>query len=145
MGFRMKKCSKCNKLLPETSEFFYRETRGKNGLRSICKQCASNYDKDKWQKSKKKYSKRKNEYQKQYYQENRESFLSKQYLHQKLRNITKIPTYCTICNEKRPLELANISGQYIESINDFIWLCHECHALCDSIRNTHGDVIIGHS
>lgn len=33
------RCTKCNKLLPETTEYFYRDKRKKNGLKSLCKEC----------------------------------------------------------------------------------------------------------
>lgn len=45
-----KTCSKCKKELPATAEFFYREKRGKYGLRSYCKECRKKQYKS-WQKN----------------------------------------------------------------------------------------------
>lgn len=41
------------------------------------------------------------------------------------------PDVCGICNKKKPLEAANISGEYKRDINDFQWLCHKCHITND--------------
>ena len=45
----MKKCSKCGEEKPAISKYFYRHTRGKNGLRTDCKKCAIKY-RDKYRK-----------------------------------------------------------------------------------------------
>lgn len=37
----MKVCSKCSDSLPADTEFFYRNRRSKDGLRSVCKACYS--------------------------------------------------------------------------------------------------------
>ncbi|KKK98948.1 hypothetical protein LCGC14_2637670 [marine sediment metagenome] len=132
----MKSCTKCRKELPETSEFFYREKKGRNGLRSVCKKCASNYDKNKNVDKIKK-----NKYQRDYYKKRRVYFLSIRYIHQKLRRQNKIPKYCTICNQPKKLELASINHSYSEDIKKYLWLCHECHALFDIEQR---GVIIGH-
>lgn len=34
---------------------------------------------------------------------------------------------CEECGKKKPLELANISGKYTRSFNDYKWLCISCH------------------
>ena len=40
----------------------------------------------------------------------------------------KIPSdVCECCNEKKPVELANISGEYKKDTADFEWLCRKCH------------------
>lgn len=59
MGKALVRCTKCNKLLPETMEHFYRDKRKKNGLKSRCKDCCIKSTR-KWQ------------------EENREYFLDKQ-------------------------------------------------------------------
>ena len=38
---------------------------------------------------------------------------------------------CEECDEKKPLDAANISGEYNRDINDFRWLCHKCHMKID--------------
>ena len=42
---------------------------------------------------------------------------------------------CEECNKKKPLEIANISGEYKRDINDFQWLCHKCHLRKDLGKN----------
>lgn len=69
----MKKCSKCKEELPETSEFFYKSKRGKNGLMAHCKKC--NY---KPKKAKERYEEKSEELKekaKTYYQQNRQEVL----------------------------------------------------------------------
>jgi len=38
-----KVCTKCGRRLPATDEFFFRNRRGKFGLRADCKECASEH------------------------------------------------------------------------------------------------------
>jgi len=38
-----KVCTKCGKRLPATDEFFFRNKRGKYGLRADCKECAAEH------------------------------------------------------------------------------------------------------
>jgi hypothetical protein len=40
-----KHCPKCKKNFPATTDFFYRESRRKDGLQALCKQCKSAIDK----------------------------------------------------------------------------------------------------
>jgi 5-methylcytosine-specific restriction endonuclease McrA len=40
-----KTCSKCNKELPATTEYFYKKKDGKYGLRTYCKECCKAYGK----------------------------------------------------------------------------------------------------
>jgi hypothetical protein len=47
--------------------------------------------------------------------------------------ITKICKSCG-CNNKR-LDLANISGNYLRDLNDWVWLCKPCHAVLDRFDN----------
>ena len=46
--------------------------------------------------------------------------------------------YCSICNEKKKLDLSNIDGKYSKNISTWWWLCRECHQIFDIINNTHG-------
>ncbi len=136
---KIKKCTGCERALPETPEFFYREKKGKNGLRAICKMCASQYDKIKGMTEEQR--KKKNKSQKQYYKKRREHFISISYIHKRLRKQHKKPKYCTICNQDKRLELSSINHTYSENIEDWVWVCHECHALFDIEQR---GVIIGH-
>ena len=42
---------------------------------------------------------------------------------------------CEICNKVKPLQAANISGQYKRDINDYQWLCVKCHVIKDGTIN----------
>lgn len=61
----MRKCIKCGEEKPETNEYFSKRTKGKNGLRAICKECCREYCKQ-WHKENK-------EHEKQYYEANKEA------------------------------------------------------------------------
>jgi hypothetical protein len=50
------------------------------------------------------------------------------------RNKTK-PLLCENCNEKKPYDLANISGEYKRDLNDYKWLCRKCHMIEDGRIN----------
>lgn len=41
-----KTCTKCNKELPATTEFFYKQKMGMFGIKSTCKDCDKNYNKE---------------------------------------------------------------------------------------------------
>jgi len=38
---------------------------------------------------------------------------------------------CAKCGSNKPLEIANISGEYKRDINDYKWLCRKCHMMED--------------
>jgi hypothetical protein len=42
---------------------------------------------------------------------------------------------CEICHEKKPLDLANISGEYKRDVDDFQWLCRKCHMEKDGVSD----------
>ena len=42
---KTKKCSRCKRVLPATSDYFYRRKEGKYGLDYICKECKRKWDK----------------------------------------------------------------------------------------------------
>jgi len=52
-------------------------------------------------------------------------------LHKWIRKNKPKVERCETCNEKKPLEIANISGEYKRDINDFQWLCRKCHQISD--------------
>ena len=81
-----KRCSKCQEEKPATSEFFYKEKKGKYGLRARCKECVLQERKDYHKENKDKILARKKvyqqenaeriaEYQKQYRKDNKERML----------------------------------------------------------------------
>lgn len=48
-------------------------------------------------------------------------------LHTYIKNNKPKPELCENCKNKKPFDLANISGEYKRDINDFEWLCRKCH------------------
>jgi hypothetical protein len=52
-------------------------------------------------------------------------------LHAWVRRNKKKPIKCEYCSNK-PIDLANISGEYRRDINDFVWLCRKCHMESDN-------------
>jgi len=52
-------------------------------------------------------------------------------LHKWIRKNKPKVERCETCNEKKPLEIANISGEYKRDITDFQWLCRKCHQISD--------------
>lgn len=86
---KIKLCNKCNRELPATTEYFYRNKTKKDGLQSICKECKSKVDRAYNQanqeniskQSRKYYEENKDkisEYHKIYYEENK-SEINKQH------------------------------------------------------------------
>ena len=84
----MKKCSKCGRWLVASTDNFYKNKTGKYGLRSKCKKCMINQQKQYNQYNKKALERQKQyykdnkekriEYQKQYYEANKEKVLEQQ-------------------------------------------------------------------
>jgi len=162
----IKICATCKRELPATTEYFYKSKNHKDGLRYSCKECWSKKSRE-WRENNKEYIieyRKKNyqyrdtrEYQRKYREVNREKIREnhKEYMErlresdygprlQFLKNIHRWvkrrinePEVCTICNEKKYLELSNISGEYKKDVNDYWWLCIECHNLFDRINKTH--------
>lgn len=56
-------------------------------------------------------------------------------LHKWIRKNKPKPNVCEICGIKKPREVANISRQYKRDINDFKWLCNNCHKKFDRGKN----------
>jgi hypothetical protein len=52
-------------------------------------------------------------------------------LHIWIRRYKPKSEVCEMCHQKKPLDAANISGEYRRDINDFIWLCRACHSRFD--------------
>jgi hypothetical protein len=142
-------CSKCHKELPATLDNFFYEKLGKHQLRSKCKRCYSKDD----QRYREENKERKREWDKKWYNQNREkrlkqsrdwgkkvmeksiSKLTYQQLHDKIRKLKTKNKFCTICNERKDLVLANISGEYKEDPKDFFWVCKSCHVVYDRVIN----------
>lgn len=59
--------------------------------------------------------------------------ISYETLHRRMRKLLPKPTHCQICGfitEK--LDLANLSGNYLEDAGDFMYMCRRCHKLWDN-------------
>ena len=64
----MKRCAKCGEWKPATAEYFNRDNTMTCGLRSMCKVCRSEYNREHHQKNKDHYR----EYDREYYQKNKD-------------------------------------------------------------------------
>jgi len=99
---KTKKCSKCERFLPVTEEYFYKNNNGKDGFVSECKDCRKEYykqwagkNKEHLQDYQKKYCEEhkesKSEYDKQrypqYYEENRDKILRYHSEHYQLEEV----------------------------------------------------------
>ena len=126
----LKICTECGETLPLTKEYFHRAKQGKYGFKSKCKECRNKlnreYKKDNWEQV---YKQRL-----EYRGKNRDKYLWYNKVHCWVRRRIKPQKYCTICNEEKKLEIANISGNYIKSIDEFFLLCRSCHLLYDQLR-----------
>ena len=158
---KTKVCFKCKKELPSTSEYFHYERTTRDNLKSWCIKCVSEYNKEYRKKNKEKIKRQTKEWRdnnrekvreyrntekyiethnksnKKWKKKNWEEYMEKHLLHKRIRKIKPKQQYCTICNETKRLDLANISGEYKEDIEDYMWLCHKCHNLYDNINQTH--------
>lgn len=151
----LKNCTNCKKAFEVNSENFYRDPHSKDGFRTQCKKCENEKRKLYYQKNKERFK----EINKRYYANNKEKRINyfRKYtrgyrekkrdflrfyndIHRWVRNNKPKQIYCTICNKyTHKLELANISGKYKQDINDYLWLCRDCHVLFDEINKTHKD------
>ena len=145
-SIQTKICTKCEKVLPATLEFFYKQH---NDLMSSCIECKKKNSQKDHERNKEHIQQRKREYRERNYdkvraQERayRERTKERAYhlsrIHNWIRYHKPKQEYCTICNEERKLELANISGNYEKNIDDYHWLCKKCHVKFDKDNNTHG-------
>ena len=127
---KTKICTKCKKELPATTEYFYYAKKSKDGLRSWCKDCWKDYKRE----HRRQIAENSRNYYKKMDKENHK-FLNK--IHYKIIKLKPKQDYCSICNQEKKLELSSIDGKYSEDVNDYCWLCRECHQLYDRINKTH--------
>ena len=125
-----KRCRNCGIEYPATLDYFHKKNNVKCGLRSQCKICRNEsgrkYKKENWGRI---YKQRK-----EYRKRNAEKYSWYNKIHCWVRRRIPPQKYCSICNEEKKLELANISGNYIKSVSEFFLLCKECHLLYDKLR-----------
>jgi len=53
-------------------------------------------------------------------------------LHTWVRKYKPKPELCEMCNNLPPRDLSNITGEYLRDIDDFQYLCRECHVIYDN-------------
>lgn len=94
------------------------------------------YAQPKWKNYRKQYyidnKEKLDENSRKYKEKNPEYWKRYDYVHQWVRRHKPKQEHCTICNEIKVTELANISGEYRKDIEDFMWLCRPCHRLYDN-------------
>lgn len=56
-------------------------------------------------------------------------------LHLWVRSRLQRPKCCQRCSKEGKLDLANISQKYLRDLNDWIYLCRQCHMLGDGRMN----------
>ena len=62
--------------------------------------------------------------------------VGKRPLHEWVRRRLPKPELCKHCNEKKDLELSNISNKYLRDLIDWEWICRKCHVNNDGrIKN----------
>jgi hypothetical protein len=52
-------------------------------------------------------------------------------LHYRIKQMLKKPLACQNCGANKPLDLCNISGNYLLNISDWIYMCRKCHMNSD--------------
>ena len=134
-----KKCPKCKMNLPKTLEYFSKRSDRENQFHSWCRKCELIQKKEYRKNNREKIRESKRNYERRRRKVNGKQVNLYISLHRRIRKHKPKQKYCTICNEEKRLELANISGNYKNDIDDFVWLCNECHYLFDKINQTHID------
>ncbi len=103
------------------------------------------------ERKKESYNKNKEYYkiwEKEYYQKNKEKIFRKTKdriknspinityasIHRYIKKHKKKSSFCSICNEKKKLELASLTHIYTRNPEDYIYLCRSCHSIFDHCR-----------
>ena len=123
-------CTECKEELPATLEYFNIDRKGQLGFQSKCRTCRNEADRKYKIKNKEKIAK----YKYQYNQRNKKELTTYRNTHRWIYRRKPKQNYCSICNEVKKVELANISGNYKRDIEDYFWLCIRCHHLFDRVR-----------
>ncbi len=149
-----KVCKACGQRYPATLEFFYRTKDNRDRLTTLCKKCSIKRVQKYWETHKEKrregdkncYQKNKEKRLKQFKEKGKKrnevlkALLGVSYdkLHSIMKKKVPKPKYCTICNEKKKLELCCIDHNYSYNALNWIWLCILCHRLFDKCRKKIG-------
>lgn len=138
-----KRCQECNIEYPATAEFFVRDKTGRDGWNYRCKECRRKYNKKRnrkrYQDNKEKIKEQKRKFEVKFKKEYGISYLA---IHNYIKKRKLKPEYCIICNDKKKLELCSIDHTYTRNIDDWIWLCKECHSLFDYWRDERSKEIV---
>ena len=141
-----KTCSRCKIPLPATSEFFSKSKKSPDGLGYRCRKCTSEHIKE-WKNNHKDFREKRKEARRGYNRKRQKErpLFWRHYkkVHKWIRKNKPKLKYCSICNEFKELELANISGVYDFNIDNYLWLCKSCHRLFDRLKKTNEVVING--
>jgi hypothetical protein len=62
-------------------------------------------------------------------------------LHDYIKYNKPKPMTCDCCNQKKKLDLANISQNYKRDLDDWGWLCRKCHMIKDGRLNKNNKVL----
>jgi hypothetical protein len=100
-----KQCTKCQRQLPQTTEFFWKVRKDGEKFRSVCRECTFESN-SKWKKDN---SLSYNEQQKDYYYANKQEILDKQTIYKREKRRTDL-SYRLVDNLRRRLNQA-IKGQ----------------------------------
>lgn len=135
-----RKCSKCGRELPLTSEFFYKDNRNKDGLRTSCKKCYKEYyyeHREKIRAVQRKYDK---EHQKEKLVYQEKYLKIKKNIFKDIKNKSS----CALCGEDdyRCLDFHHVNPKdkkynpsartvfrkdFIDELQKCICLCCKCH------------------
>lgn len=142
-----KKCTKCEIVKP--LEEYYLNKEHRDGHYNECKECTKKRVRKYQRENRAKITKRARKYNQAHREQMNKSFRKYkqkmprdfrcfyQKIHRWARE-TINQDYCTICNDSPSiLETANISGQYLKDISDWMILCISCHKLFDKLNKTH--------
>ena len=58
-------------------------------------------------------------------------------LHKWLRHNLPKPEFCELCGKKPARHIANISGEYNRSFDNYLYICYRCHRIIDGFDKVH--------
>ena len=105
-----KRCTKCGKTLPATTEYFHKHKNGKYGLKSICKKCKAEYHK---------------QHHKQYYEDNKDKIAErkKQYRQSPQGQVSAFNDQYKRRTKEQNQGKGITTNQWLECMKFFNWKC----------------------
>lgn len=55
-------------------------------------------------------------------------------LHCWIKRQLEKPITCAMCGQEKALDVANVSGEYRRDLDDWEWLCRQCHSWKDTFK-----------